>query len=165
MDFGRGAVVSKEPHPFYLVPDLPSAEQKSRQHLLLFEDMQRIRRTTPEGARILWFSPAYLNLLAERRGVPFPNTRDAAEFRRQIYRTGAPLLFVSQLIPHRTSDDGRRRLAAVVDFTKPLWIDYGGGGEWFSMLLRIDHEKLARLVGEPLSATDDHTDAGLYLPR
>lgn len=66
----------REPHArivdWYRTPDLAAARARAQVHLGLAADMRDIRALTAPGARVMWVTPAYIALLADRHAMPAP---------------------------------------------------------------------------------------------
>jgi uncharacterized membrane protein YfbV (UPF0208 family) len=91
---------------WYRTPDLNEARRRAGVQLALMADMGAIRERTPPGARVMWYVPSYLALLAERRGVPTPAAElTADEYRTAAEQANADYLFLSAYHPRDTIRD------------------------------------------------------------
>ena len=103
---------------WYRTPDLSRARSRSQTHLDLLDDMEAIRSLTQPGDRVMWVVPAYLALLADRRGVAAPaDTLGPEAYREAVRKSGADYVFLSRYHPRDTIRDtawqaGVRALAA-----------------------------------------------------
>ena len=92
----------------YRIPFRPDAEANAARQAAGFDDMARIGATTPAGARVMGYGPAYIALLAGRRAVPLDYPVDAADMQRQIARTRPDYVYLSHVHPrdsaHRLGD-------------------------------------------------------------
>jgi hypothetical protein len=88
---------------WYRTPDLSEARARSQRHLDLFADMEDIGRLTRPDDRVMWVAPAYVALLAGRRGVPAPDSELApAAYREAVRASGADYVFLSLYHPRDT---------------------------------------------------------------
>ena len=91
---------------WYRTPDIARARLRADVHLSLMDDMRAIRELTPPGARVMWVAPAYVALLADRRGVPAPDARLEPEaYREAVRASGADYVFLSRYHPRDTLRD------------------------------------------------------------
>jgi hypothetical protein len=84
---------------YYRIPFRPAAEAAAALQLRVFADMERIRASTLEGDRVMWYGANYVALLAGRPGVPLDPPRDAADLARQVRERRADFLYLSTLHP------------------------------------------------------------------
>jgi hypothetical protein len=130
---------------FYRVPSGPSAAANASAQIGVFRDLEHIRATTPESARVLWYSPAYVALLAQRRGVRLERPADAAAFEAQLRATGADFVYLAHLHPR----DSAHRLGHPLDplafaelFAREVWRRNGPDGEPRAVLLAVDRSRI-----------------------
>ncbi len=130
---------------FYRVPSGPAAASNATAQLAVFADFERIRATTPEGARVMWYAPAYVALLAQRHGVRLERPRDTAGLAQQVRATRADFIYLAALHPR----DSAHRLGHPLDalaLARPLarvvWARNGAGGELQAVLLEVEPEKV-----------------------
>ena len=149
---GRARAAGDEPGPyrvqdiaeFYRIPLGPWAASVARRQLGVLRDMDRIRETTPLQARVMWYLPDYVALLAGRRGLAIPPASDAAAFAAEMRRRRPDYVYVTA-IPLRDEGTGGddplapQRLAA--PYAETVWTRTESG-KTESVLLRIDREKL-----------------------
>lgn len=136
---------------FYRYADLATAERIGLLHASLFTDMQRLQQTTPESARIAWFTRSYLPYLAHRSMVPLPATPSAADFRNELLRLRPDFIFLSHLHPRdtRPQTNGLHGYPAVQPFTTVVWQSQAADHTALSLLLQIDYASLERLAQQP----------------
>jgi hypothetical protein len=103
---------ARAPEPYaaitdwYRTPGLEEARTRAEVHLGLMEDMDAIRRATRPGERVMWVVPAYLALLADRRGVAAPPVALSPERYRERVREAKPdYVFLSRYHPRDTLRD------------------------------------------------------------
>lgn len=93
---------------YYRIPFRPEAEAQAARQLRAFADMDRIRAATREGESVMAYGPAYVALLAQRRGVALEPVRDAAGLAAQARASGADYVYLSTIHPrdsaHRLGD-------------------------------------------------------------
>jgi hypothetical protein len=125
---------------FYRVPSGPSAAANAAAQIGVFRDFEQIRATTPEGARVLWYAPAYIALLAQRRGVRLERPADAAQLAARVRESGADYIYLAHLHPrdsaHRLGDP-LDPLELALPFARIVWRRNGPGGEMRSVLLEV----------------------------
>jgi hypothetical protein len=91
---------------WYRTPDLRRARLRSQTHLALLEDMQTIRQLTQAGERVMWVTPSYVALLADRSAVAAPDARlTPAAYRDAVRKSGADYVFLSRYHPRDTLRD------------------------------------------------------------
>ena len=137
---------------FYRVPVGPAAASNARAQIEVFKDLARIRESTPESARVLWYSPAYVALLAQRRGARLERPADAAALAAQARAANADYLYLANLHPR----DSAHRLGNPLDpatFAEavgtPVWRRTGPGGELRAVLYALDHGKIDNMKKTP----------------
>ena len=130
---------------FYRVPSGPSAAANAVSQIEVFRDLDRIREATTENARVLWYSPAYVALLAGRHGARLERPADSAALAAQVRAAGASHIYLSNLHPR----DSAHRLGHPLDpaplaepFTRVVWRRSSPGGELQAVLLEIDRARL-----------------------
>ncbi|HEY7841661.1 MAG TPA: hypothetical protein VIC61_08835 [Gammaproteobacteria bacterium] len=121
---------------YYRLPDLRAATLESAVQAQIVADMIRIGTLVPPDAAILYHEPAYVALLAKRRGMRLPATGGAEAFRA----TGASHVLLTRIDP-RHWRPGQNVLAAPAGFQG--WTDAifqslsTVDGKTVSVLLRI----------------------------
>jgi hypothetical protein len=137
---------------FYRVPSGPAAAANARAQLEVFRDLDRIRTTTPESARVLWYAPAYVALIAQRRGLRLERPADGAALAAQLRAARADYLYLANLHPR----DSRHRLGdplAPAGLAEPLarvvWQRRGPAGELRSVLFELDRDKIDNAYKTP----------------
>jgi hypothetical protein len=130
---------------FYRVPAGPAAAANARAQIEVFKDLARIGESTPADARVLWYSPAYVSLLAQRRGVRLERPADARGLAAQAQASGANYLYLANLHPR----DSAHRLGNPLDPTAyadtlgtAVWRRLGPAGELRAALYALDREKI-----------------------
>jgi hypothetical protein len=95
----RAGQPGKDIMEYYRIPFRPDAEASAERQARAFEDMARIRDTTPPGARVMAYGPTYIALLASRRGVPLDYPQSAADFAAQLARGRPDYVYLSRVHP------------------------------------------------------------------
>lgn len=125
---------------FYRIPSGAGAESNAAAQIAVLEDLRRIGETTPPDARVMWYWPPYVALLARREGVPLERPVDAADLARQIAATGADHLYLSELHPR---DSARRDghplepLPHALALGEPVWQRTAPAGNVRAVLVRL----------------------------
>lgn len=126
---------------WYRTPGLTEARSRAQVHLDLFADMHEIRRLTATGDRVMWVTPSYLALLANRRGVVAPESELApAAYRDAVRASGADYVFLSAYHPRDTLRDAawQSGTRALTEHAKAVHVRaQPGGGAVTSLLLKI----------------------------
>jgi 4-amino-4-deoxy-L-arabinose transferase-like glycosyltransferase len=137
---------------FYRVPSGPAAASNARAQIEVFKDLARIRESTPESARVLWYSPAYVALLAQRRGVRLERPADAAALAAQARAAKADYVYLANLHPR----DSAHRLGNPLDpaafaeaLGTPVWRRSSPDGELRAALYALDREKIDNFKKTP----------------
>jgi hypothetical protein len=128
---------------FYRIPSGPSARESARTQIGVLADMERVRESTPAGARVMWYTPGYIALLAGRDGVALRRPRDAADLDAQVRATRADYLYLADAQPrdslHREGDPLYPAVLARA-FAEPVWARTDEG-RLRAVLMKIDKEK------------------------
>ncbi len=91
---------------WYRTPDLDRARARAQVQLDLLADMNAIRRLTLPQDQVMWVTPSYIALLAERRGVPAPDAELGPErYREAVDKARPDYLFLSLYHPRDTLRD------------------------------------------------------------
>ena len=126
---------------WYRTPDLKRARLRSQTHLALLDDMQTIRQITQPGERVMWVTPSYVALLADRSAVAAPDARlTPAAYRDAVRKSGADYVFLSRYHPRDTLRDTawQAGVRALSDDAKAIHTSTQDGGSIVSsILLRI----------------------------
>jgi hypothetical protein len=139
---------------FYRIPDRRSAEANAVGQIAIFSDLEQVRRTTPEGARVMWYAPGYVALLAGRRGVALERG-DAAAMAAQMRAARPDYIYFAAVHPRDSAGrlgnplDG---VAAALPFADGVWQRVNARGELDSILLKVDPTRIARQES-PASST------------
>ena len=147
-----GAARKADIAEFYRVPSGPAAASNARAQLAVFADLERIGATTPQSARVLWYAPAYVALLAGRHGVRLERPADAGALAAQVRASRADFIYLANLHPR----DSAHRLGNPLDalaHAKPLarevWRRNNPAGELQAVLLEVDRAKVGNNSGVP----------------
>jgi hypothetical protein len=128
---------------FYRIPSGPAARENARTQIGVLADMNRVRDSTPPGARVMWYTPGYIALLAGREGVALRRPRDAADLEAQVRATRADYLYLAEAQPrdslHREGDPMYPAVLAR-PFAEPVW-SRTGEGRVRALLMKIDKER------------------------
>jgi hypothetical protein len=129
---------------FYRIPFRTAAEAGASRQVAAFEDMDRIRASTPESARVMWYGPGYIALLAGRFGVALDPPADAADMASQVRRSRPDYLYLSHVHPrdsaHRMGDP-IAPVAFVAGYTQPVWLRRSDAQALDSILLKVDPDR------------------------
>ncbi len=131
---------------FYRIPDRASAEANALQQIEVFEDMEQIRRTTPESARVMWYAPGYIALLAGRRGVALERRESVAGMSAQMRAAKPDYIYLAAIHPRdsaRRGGDPLDAVAAALPFSQGLWQRVNARGALESILLKVDPQRIA----------------------
>ena len=91
---------------WYRTPDLAEARARADVHLNLFADMEAIKALTRPEHRVMWVAPAYVALLADRRGIRAPAAGlSPDDYRRAVQQAMPDYVFLSAYHPRDTLDD------------------------------------------------------------
>jgi hypothetical protein len=133
---------------FYRIPSGPGAAANALAQQAVFADLARIAQTTPEAARVMWYIPGYVSLLAQRHGVPLERPADSAGLAAQLRATDADYVYLAALHPRDSAQRGGNPLDALVlarAFGEIAW-HRERGGQLQSALLKVDKERLGGRV-------------------
>ena len=131
---------------FYRIPDRASAEANALQQIAVFEDMEQIRRTTPETARVMWYAPAYVALLARRRGVALERSTERSEMSAQMRAARPDYIYLAAVHPRdsaRRMGDPLDAVGAALSFSDGMWRRIDARGALESILLKVDPSRIA----------------------
>jgi hypothetical protein len=127
---------------WYRTPDLAQARARAQLHLDLFADMEEIRNRTRPEDRVMWVAPAYLALLADRRGIAAPDSAlPPASYHQAVRDSGADYVFLSLYHPRDTirTSAWQAGTRALVEKAKVVHLrTQGDGSVVTSMLLKVD---------------------------
>jgi hypothetical protein len=130
---------------FYRLPSGPAAVAEARAQIEVFRDLERIGATTTEDARVLWYSPAYVALIAQRPGARLERPADAAGLAAQVRASRADFIYLANVHPR----DSAHRLGHPLDpsayaesLARVVWRRTTPSGELRAVLLEVDPEKL-----------------------
>ena len=142
MDFSRVML-------FYNIPNLSKAKEIALHHEHLRQDMDYIKASTEAEATIMWYTPNYITLLADRKAIHFPRQFERPAFLHAIKQSGADYVFAARLNPRYTSEkfNGLVITQYFQDFTSVVWTRKNPQtDEILSVLLKIDYQKLDQLI-------------------
>jgi hypothetical protein len=133
---------------FYLFADRDRALRRALEQRYLLTDMHQIREQTSPSARIVWFAPHYLNLLAGRFGIGFEDwsvLKNLPDLARALAKANADYVLLTRVNPRdtRESFDGLALLPAFAPLANTVWKASDPNGKERSVLMRIDNERLA----------------------
>jgi hypothetical protein len=141
---------------FYRIPDRRSAEANALRQIGVFADLEQVRRTTPEGARVMWYAPGYVTLLARRHGVALERGDDAS-MAAQMRAAKPDYIYFAAVHPRDSAGrlgnplDG---IAAALPFADAVWQRGNARGELESALLKVDAARITNARHEtPASST------------
>lgn len=142
---GEGSVRPAGIAEFYRIPAGPAAEANARAQLGVFDDLRRIGETTPPQARVMWYWPNYVALLAHRHGVRLERPRDAAGLAAQVRATRADYIYLAELHPR----DSARRAGHPLDpavhaaaLGRVVWHRASAAGTMQAVLIEVDRRKV-----------------------
>jgi hypothetical protein len=84
---------------FYRIPSRERAEASAATQIGVFADLERIRATTPADARVMWYGPSYVALIAGRRGLPMDYPRDPAALAEHVRRHKPDFIYFGPVHP------------------------------------------------------------------
>ncbi len=126
---------------WYRTPGLAEARSRAQVHLDLLADMEEIGKRTRTEDRVMWVAPAYIALLAGRRGVDAPDAGLAPDaYRRGVGAAGVDYVFLSAYHPRDTLRDAAWQAGtrALMDHAKVVYAGtHGGGSVVTSVLLKV----------------------------
>jgi hypothetical protein len=131
---------------FYRIPSGPAAEDVARRELDVIADLDRLRSTLPADARVMWYTPNYVALLARREGVALRRPASRDDLLRQLRETGADYLYLADVQPRDNlwregSPFYPMYLARGV--AQIEWMRQGAQDELRAILLKVDRASLA----------------------
>ena len=135
---------TKEIMEYYRIPFRPDAEASAVRQLLGFDDMARIRDTTPRDARVMGYGPAYIALLASRRGVPLDYPADAADMAAQVRRERPDYIYLSGVHPRDSAQrlgDPMAPARYLAGHADAVWWRAGADGAPEATLLQVHPDR------------------------
>lgn len=142
---GDGGVRPADIAEFYRIPAGTAAEANARAQLGVFDDLRRIGETTPPHARVMWYWPSYVALLAHRHGVRLERAHDAAGLAAQVRATRADYIYLAELHPR----DSARRAGHPLDpaahaaaLGRIVWHRASAAGNMQAVLIEVDRRKV-----------------------
>ena len=98
---------------FYRIPLRPAAEASALLEIGVLADFEQIRHTTPEAARVMWYLPGYVALLAGREGVALQRPADRAGLEAQLAAKRPDYVYLSSVHPRDTRASRRRSYGGI----------------------------------------------------
>src|SRR5579862_4699898 len=132
---------------FYRIPDLSAANANALLEIGVLADFDHIRRTTPDSARVMWYLPGYVALLAGREGVALVHPRDRASLEAQLSAKRPDYVYLSSVHPRDTAHREGDPMGALFDLTERgdiVWQRADRAGAPESVLAKIDPARLLR---------------------
>ena len=130
---------------FYRVPSLALAKVEAEKQIGVMLDFERIRNTTPENARVAWYVPAYVTLLAERAAVVLDPAIGSANASAYLREARPDYVYLASVHPrdsaHRAGDP-LAPLDVVRNYGQIVWQRNGASGSLESALIKIDRQYL-----------------------
>jgi hypothetical protein len=123
---------------WYRTPNLLEARARANAHLDLLAAMDMIRAHTRSDDRVMWVTPAYLALLAERQGVRAPSQRlEPAAYRAAVREARPDYVFLSAYHPRNTISDQawQAGLRALYGELTAVHVGTSRGGELVTYML------------------------------
>jgi hypothetical protein len=149
---GDGPLRKGDIAEFYRIPSLAGAEASALAQIGVFGDLRRIGETTPPAARVMWYRPNYVALLAQRHGVPLERPRGAADLAAQVRATRADYIYLAELHPR----DSARRAGHPLDplvharsLGRVVWHRASAAGNMQAVLIEVDRRKVDELRRAP----------------
>ena len=124
---------------WYRRADIDDARERANVQLDLLADMESIRTLTRPQDRVMWVTPSYIALLADRRGVQAPSERLPPErFRAAVGELAPDYVFLSAYHPRDTVRDTawRTGLAALAEHGEVVHARRNSRGVVSSVLLK-----------------------------
>jgi hypothetical protein len=131
----------KEIMEYYRIPFRPEAEASAARQLRGFEDMARIRETTPEAARVMAYGPVYIALLASRHGVALDYPTDASDMAAQVRSRHPDYIYLSRIHPRDSANrlgDPMAPARDIAAYADALWWRPGPDGAAEAALFRVN---------------------------
>lgn len=146
MGFIHQRAQSPSPHArivdWYRTAGLDAARARAQVHLDLFADLEEVRRRTDPADRVMWVTPAYVALLADRVGVKAPDDRLARDnYRKAVLDSGATHVLLTLYNPRDTTrtDAWEAGTRALLDGARPLHLRVREGSTVVSaVLLKVE---------------------------
>ncbi len=132
---------------FYRIPDLSAANANALLEIGVLADFDQVRRTTPDSARVMWYLPGYVALLAGREGVGLVRPRDHAGLQAQLTAKRPDYVYLSSVHPRDTAHRDGDPMGALFDLTERgdiVWQRTNRAGDPESVLVKIDPARLLR---------------------
>ena len=130
---------------FYRIPSGPAAQENAWRQLDVIEDLKRVGRSTPPGARVMWYTPDYIALLAHRHGVPLRRPGNPQDLAAQLRATGADYIYLSEVQPRDSLwREGSPLYPAYLarGMARIEWARPDDKGDIRAMLLKVDKNKI-----------------------
>jgi hypothetical protein len=131
---------TREIMEYYRIPFRPAAEANAMRQSLGFDDMRRIRETTPENARVMAYGPVYIALLASRRAVPLQYPANPSDMAAQVECERPDYVYLSRIHPRDSAQRLGDPLAPARDlaaYADPVWWRNGADGAPEAALFKV----------------------------
>jgi hypothetical protein len=132
---------------FYRIPLRPAAEANALLEIGVLADFDEIRHTTPDAARVMWYLPGYVALLAGRQGVALQRPADRAGLEAQLAARRPDYVYLSSVHPRDTAHrdgDPMDALPYLREHGDVVWQRADAAGITESALVKIDPARLLR---------------------
>jgi hypothetical protein len=132
---------------FYRIPSGPAAQENAWRQIDVMQDLGRLARSTPPDARIMWYTPDYIALLAHRRGVPLRRPGDQADLAAQLRATGADYIYLADVQPRDSLlREGSPLTPAYMarGMARIEWARPGKDGDIRALLLKVEKNRISQ---------------------
>jgi len=132
---------------YYRIPLRPAAESTALAEIGVLADLEQIRASTPESARVMWYLPGYVALLAGREGVPLTRPADRAGVAAQLAARKPDYVYLSSVHPRDTAHrdgDPMSALPLLLERGDEVWHRTDAAGLTEAALVKIDPARLLR---------------------
>jgi hypothetical protein len=109
------------------------------------QDLRRVGESTPPGARVMWYTPDYIALLAHRHGVPLRRPGNPADLAAQLRATGADYIYLADVQPRDSAwREGSPLYPAYLarGMARIEWARPGKQGDIRAMLLKVEKNSI-----------------------
>jgi hypothetical protein len=132
---------------FYRIPLRPAAEANALLEIGVLADFDQVRRDTPDAAKVMWYLPGYVALLAGREGIALQRPADRAGLEAQLAARRPDYVYLSSVHPRDTAHrdgDPMEALPYLRERGDVVWQRTNAAGITESALLKIDPARLLR---------------------
>jgi hypothetical protein len=130
---------------FYRIPSGPAAQENAWHQIDVMQDLRRVGESTPPGARVMWYTPDYIALLAHRHGVPLRRPGNPADLAAQLRATGADYIYLADVQPRDSAwREGSPLYPAYLarGMARIEWARPGKQGDIRAMLLKVEKNSI-----------------------